>query len=364
MHIRKKSAGEQKQKQDADVLRETPLHVAVKCGFVSCVKALLDGGADLRKTDQNQRNAIEVHKRMASRSSSRAASELMKRYLNWEYFVRVQVEHCVQMNRTSLPLAHCNMKSTYPAIRWSNVASMADHITHLDLSHNLLTTVAPEMGVLHNLVVLNLSHNQIKELPMTLAVLNQLVDLNVRENPLNAPPRDIVKKGTKAILSFLEGKRAEDVKATELKVVIVGEKESGKTALANALSSEDVAKEEPKSIRMKVVRSIQRTASNAAIGRQSFSADSLSGVKFNDPLMLSFSLRSALATEMLQQPIPSYIVRVMPTIPRLASHGLTACRNRARRTSAPCANGCYRIWMCGSCRLNCSASHSVCWGWR
>ena len=73
------------------------------------------------------------------------------------------------------------------------------HLTHLDLSHNQLTNMSPDLDHISNLTNLDLSqlthlthldlsHNQIAEIPPALSQLPPLLSLDLRDNPLSACP--------------------------------------------------------------------------------------------------------------------------------------------------------------------------------
>ncbi|CAG8632910.1 7462_t:CDS:2, partial [Paraglomus occultum] len=67
------------------------------------------------------------------------------------------------------------------------------HLTHLNLSHNQLSSIPPQIGYLHSLRSLDLSNNQITELPCQLATkLSAIETIDVCNNPLATSQIDLV----------------------------------------------------------------------------------------------------------------------------------------------------------------------------
>ena len=148
----------------------------------------------------------------------------------------------------------------------SSIAGVAPFLTHLDLSDNLLTRLPTELVQLENLKWLDVSNNQITELPSNIGCLHYLEHLNVSHNRLTslpksfiefrnhvsgqisltkllldgnqitAPPKSIVEKGIRAIVSFFEQITLE-IGDTSLPIAVacLGNLNSGKSALIKNL---------------------------------------------------------------------------------------------------------------------------------
>jgi Leucine-rich repeat (LRR) protein len=63
-----------------------------------------------------------------------------------------------------------------------------ESLTHLDLSHNQLTDLPPNLDQLTNLTHLGLSHNRFSDIPPVLSQLRPLLSLDLRGNPLTTCP--------------------------------------------------------------------------------------------------------------------------------------------------------------------------------
>ena len=100
-----------------------------------------------------------------------------------------------------------------------------------------IITLLKENGV--QLQALNLCANQLKVFipPPGIAAMTSL---DLEDNPLEYPPPEIVKQGNNAVLRFLQAAAAQGTReAFEVKMLIVGEGETGKTTLWNLLQKPD-----------------------------------------------------------------------------------------------------------------------------
>jgi len=73
------------------------------------------------------------------------------------------------------------------------IYDLEESLTALDLSHNKLTRISPDMGELRRLVTLNISHNRISKLPAELDDLQSLQILDMSHNKLIEYPATLYK---------------------------------------------------------------------------------------------------------------------------------------------------------------------------
>lgn len=89
------------------------------------------------------------------------------------------------------------------------------------------------------LQALDLNENKLTEFSLTPA-LSGLSLLDIDDNPLVSPPEEIVKQGKAAVLRFLKDLATQGARELfEVKMLIVGEGETGKTTLWNLLQNPD-----------------------------------------------------------------------------------------------------------------------------
>ncbi|XP_003246391.1 leucine-rich repeat-containing protein 40-like [Acyrthosiphon pisum] len=84
------------------------------------------------------------------------------------------------------------------------------HLMWLDLRCNRIRRLPDGIQGHKNLQVLLLGKNDLKRLPLTLGSLPKLRELHVAGNPLDCLTRDMVKKGSKYLISFLQEKWKSD----------------------------------------------------------------------------------------------------------------------------------------------------------
>ena len=138
----------------------------------------------------------------------------------------------------------------------------------LNLWNNQITKIPDAIAALSNLTSIDLSHNQIKEIPDVITQLVNLKRLVLENNPITNVPPEIIRKGwgketwkdgdPQAIFSYLkattptkqssknEVKTATVRPLNEIKVLLVGEGDVGKTSLLNRLLYDTFNSEEPK----------------------------------------------------------------------------------------------------------------------
>jgi internalin A len=107
-------------------------------------------------------------------------------------------------------------------------------LTSLNLNYNQINTLPESTGQLISLTSLDLSNNQIKTLPESICQLINLERLVLKKNPIkNIPPEIDWEKDSRAILFYLQSIAKRPL--NELKVLLIGEGDVGKTSLLKNL---------------------------------------------------------------------------------------------------------------------------------
>jgi CRP-like cAMP-binding protein len=115
-----------------------------------------------------------------------------------------------------------------------DIASLAD----LNVSTNLLRTLPERIGNLQRLRALDVSHNQLQSLPLSLADCTKLIDIKAAGNALLCPASDIVARGAAHVRVFLSDlQRNQQRVSRSVRLVLLGDAQTGRTALARALIS-------------------------------------------------------------------------------------------------------------------------------
>ncbi len=131
------------------------------------------------------------------------------------------------------------------------------HLTSLQglyLRNNQIREIPEALAYLTPLQSLDLRNNQIREIPEALAHLVNLKRLVLKNNPITNVPPEIIRQGwgeiisdngnPQAIFSYLKNKATRPL--NELKVLLVGEGDVGKTSLLKRLLHNTFNSEEPK----------------------------------------------------------------------------------------------------------------------
>ncbi len=119
-------------------------------------------------------------------------------------------------------------------------------LQRLYLDNNQIREIPEALAQLTSLQHLFLYNNQIREIPEALAHLVNLKGLVLQNNPItNVPPEIICYDNPQAIFSYLKDK-GKKRPLNELKVLLVGEGDVGKTSLLKRLRHNTFNSEEPK----------------------------------------------------------------------------------------------------------------------
>ena len=124
----------------------------------------------------------------------------------------------------------------------SDISVLKDlkNLTKLYLSDNQISDISV-LENLKNLTWLDLSRNQISELPVWITDFNMEMDwrlgaIILKGNPITNPPLEIVKQGKRAIKNWFFAKKK---KLNEVKVILIGKAEAGKTSLLRRLKKDE-----------------------------------------------------------------------------------------------------------------------------
>ncbi|MFJ6199071.1 COR domain-containing protein [Micromonospora sp. NPDC092111] len=97
-----------------------------------------------------------------------------------------------------------------------------------------LLRLSPEIGRLTRLSELDLGDTTVTDLPTELADLPDLITLRARPTRLAEPLGELYRRGLPALLSYLRDEGRDGVPLYEIKVLLVGEGEVGKSSLVSA----------------------------------------------------------------------------------------------------------------------------------
>nr|WP_255679148.1 COR domain-containing protein [Methanosarcina sp. DH1] len=146
-----------------------------------------------------------------------------------------------------------NLKELY--ISWNQLSSLPPEIAQLKnfkefyISNNQLSLLPPEIVELKNLTTLDISYNQLSSLPPEILELGIDIEwednsaekgIFLKGNPLENPPIEIVKQGREAVINYFKSLEGEKKPLNEVKVLLVGDGEAGKTSLVKRIFGEEV----------------------------------------------------------------------------------------------------------------------------
>ena len=112
------------------------------------------------------------------------------------------------------------------------------YLTWLNLSGNQLNSLPSAISKLTNLTWLDLSGNQLNSLPLEICKLPNLETLRLGDNPLCCPPLEICNKGIEAMRQYFAELNSGTQLLNEVKILMVGDGEAGKTSLVKRLFNE------------------------------------------------------------------------------------------------------------------------------
>jgi len=191
---------------------------------------------------------------------------LTKLYISSNQLTSLPQEIAELKNLTIFDISGNQLTSLPPEI------SELKNLTTLSISSNQLTSLPSEIVELKNLTELYISSNQLTSLPSEIAELKNLTELNIsgnqltslspeilesgidikweynstekgiflKGNPLENPPIEIVKQGKEAVSNYFKSLEGEKKPLNEVKVLLVGDGEAGKTSLVKRIFGEEV----------------------------------------------------------------------------------------------------------------------------
>jgi small GTP-binding protein len=127
-----------------------------------------------------------------------------------------------------------------------------NQLNSLVLSDNQISDISP-LKALNQLNALDLSDNQISFIPEFIFHLNpweRIVETLLKNNPVANPPIEKIRQGKKAVLDWF---KAEKEKFKEIKIILIGEPEAGKTSLLKRLHNNEFKEGEPQTDGINIV---------------------------------------------------------------------------------------------------------------
>jgi len=113
-------------------------------------------------------------------------------------------------------------------------------LTHLNLSRNCLFGLSHKLGNLIKLAYFNIEYNLIEELPYTIENLEKITKFNCSNNPIAKPPSAVWSRGIAGVRNFFRDIRESGTEINvDLRVLVLGLSEAGKTSLINGMINPD-----------------------------------------------------------------------------------------------------------------------------
>ena len=152
-------------------------------------------------------------------------------------YKRKTAKYAVQVDKViGLNLADTGLTDT----QWREIAAidgLASNLQALNLSDNALTVFSGGGVSYPQLRRLNLADNQIRRFALA-GKYPQLEEVDLEDNPVEEPPQEVLVQGRVAVLRYLKELQTFGKKEVyEVKLMIVGEGETGKTTLWNLLKN-------------------------------------------------------------------------------------------------------------------------------
>ncbi len=149
-------------------------------------------------------------------------------------------------------LTHLNLINSQLTDKSITILKELKQLTILLLSNNQITDINP-LESLKQIEVLCLNHNQITSIPKFIFHLpnwKDIVEYILVGNPISNPPVEKIEQGKEAVLEWF---KAHKVSFKEIKVLLVGEPEAGKTSLLKVLKEDLFNLEEPQTDGINIV---------------------------------------------------------------------------------------------------------------
>jgi len=113
-------------------------------------------------------------------------------------------------------------------------------LTHLDISMNCLFGLSHKLVKLTKLEYFNIECNLIEELPYTIENLKHITEFRCRYNPISKPPSAVWSRGIEGVRKFFRDIRESGTEINlDLRVLVLGLSEAGKTSLINGMMHPD-----------------------------------------------------------------------------------------------------------------------------
>jgi internalin A len=203
--------------------------------------------SNLQTLDLSNNQITEIPDALLSHSRSETAALSNLQYLNLDRNQITEIPDAIfaLSNLQKLDLSNNQITGIPDALlshSRSETAALSS-LRSLNLDNNQITEIPDAISALSNLQYLNLENNQIIEIPNSITQLVNLKQLILKNNPITNVPPEIIRKGwgkaiwddgdLHAIFSYLKAHNKRPL--NEIKILLVGEGDVGKTSLLNRL---------------------------------------------------------------------------------------------------------------------------------